>query len=268
MKTYTVEAFVLRMRPLGEADRILTLFSRERGKLEAVAKGARKTQSKFGARLDFFNRSRITLHAGRTLDVITGAEALSHAWQRLVEPDTYVIVSYIAEMVDALCEPELALPELYQLLSEVQSAVAAGMDAAAFVAAADMRLLKILGFAPELDACARCGAALQGRPLGGGRATLSPQAGGLVCRRCTEAGFRGEGFDRYAHTLTLSVAEFAALRMLAGDSLAQAAASPLGPRLSFVTRSFVEYNCGRRSKAMAVSNAQKTAPTPSRARTG
>jgi len=97
MKSYSVEAFVLRMRPLGEADRILTLFSRERGKLTGVAKGVRKTQSKFGARLEFMARSALLLHTGRSLDVITSARLVSGAWEQLVIPEVYSLASYLAE---------------------------------------------------------------------------------------------------------------------------------------------------------------------------
>src|SRR5215471_14364760 len=126
MKSYAVEAFVLRLRPLGEADRVLTLFSRERGKLSAVAKGSRATRSKFGARLDFFARSRLTLHAGKSLDIITGAALLRNAWDQLVDPDVFASVGFVAEVVDGLCEPDLAVGEIYGLLCEFQDVVAGG----------------------------------------------------------------------------------------------------------------------------------------------
>src|SRR5579864_9461306 len=116
------------MRPLGEADRILTLFSRERGKLSAVAKSARKTHSKFGARLDFFTRAQLSLHAGRSLDVITAVQSVKSVWHDLVDPDTYALASYIAEVVDALCEPDLAIPDLYATLCEIQDALADSAD--------------------------------------------------------------------------------------------------------------------------------------------
>src|ERR1700730_4294876 len=158
MKSYSVEAFVLRMRPLGEADRILTLFSRERGKLTAVAKGVRKTQSKFGARLEFMARSQLSLHAGKSLDVITGARLLDSAWEQLVEPDAFSLASYVAEAIDGMCEPDMPVPELYEILCEFQDALGRAAPAAqgrplqALRVVFDLRLLAVLGFAPELDA--------------------------------------------------------------------------------------------------------------------
>lgn len=257
MKTYRVEAFVLRMRPLGEADRILTLFSRERGKITAVAKGARKTKSKFGARLDFFSRSDLALHAGKSLDVITHAAAKPAVWDRLVHPEAYALASYVAEVVDGLCEPDLAVPDLFDVLCELERALRADRPAAALVPAVDMRMLAALGFAPELDACARCGAQLGRRPLVGGRARLQPQAGGLVCRACCDAlasdGQHGRGAK---DVMSVSAAELTLLRSLRDGDLIQLSNEPTLPRLARVTNAFVQYHLGRRPKALAVAQAQ------------
>ena len=243
MKSYSVEAYVLRMRPLGEADRILTLFSSERGKLSAVAKGARKTRSKFGARLDFMARSQLTLHVGRSLDVITGARLAGGAWEHVVDPDVFALASYLAETIDGLCEPELAVPEIYEILREFESALlkserslsgpendshsSRAQRLAAMRVAIDLRLLAALGFAPELDACVRCGEPLGRRPFAGGRAALSPEAGGLVCRHCLDAGSGDEGDMRRSFgVVRLSTTEFQLLRGARMLSLEDAAGMP------------------------------------------
>lgn len=257
MKEYSVEAFVLRLRPLGEADRILTLFSRERGKLSAVAKGSRATRSKFGARLDFFARSRLTLHTGRNLDIITGATLVANAWDKLVDPDVFASVGYVAEVIDSLCEPDLAVPEIYDLLCELQTLVERGEATASMLPAIDLRLLGALGLAPELEACARCGSALGRRPLSGGRCKLSPQAGGLVCRRCA-LGLAGDAADRDGTAVadrtafSVSASELRMLQALRGMPLQLAAARPEIAALRSRTRPFVEYQLGRRSKALSV----------------
>lgn len=263
MKSYTVEVFVLRLRPLGEADRALTLFSRERGKLHAAAKGARKTNSRFAGRLDFFRHASVMLHGGRSLDVVTGVRSLAGAqrgamaWRHFVQPEAFALTSYVAEVVDALSEPDLPVPELFELLCELEGVIAAGLPVAALGPAVDLRLLAAFGLAPELDACARCGSALGERPLAGGRATLSPASGGLVCRRCAIEERDGAAPDRIQGvSLHASTAELRALRALRTMALADIAAHPEFAGLRRITRAFVEFQLGRRSKALAVDDAR------------
>lgn len=252
MKSYAVEAFVLRLRPLGEADRILTLFTRERGKLSAVAKGSRKTQSKFGARLDFFARSLLTLHAGRSLDIITSASLVAGSWERLVDPDTYAFASYVAEVIDTMCEPEMPLSDLYELLVELQDSLGdAGVNAHGLRAVFDLRALSVLGFGLELDACARCGTALGRRPFAGGRAALSPEAGGLVCRQCLDSGASGDGeVRRDLHVVRISGGEFELLKTARDLPFADVAELPELAPLARVTEAFMQHHLGRASRAL------------------
>ena len=255
---------MLRLRPLGEADRALTLFSRERGKLHAAAKGARKTQSRFAGRLDFFRRASVTLHAGRSLDVVTGVRAIpgahvATAWQHMVQPAAFALTSYAAEVIDALSEPDLAVPDLFDLLCELESVIAAGAPVVALGPAVDLRLLSAFGLAPELDACARCGSSLGDRPLAGGRATLSPASGGLVCRRCTTeelAAAKERPLQSKGAVVHASAAELRALRALRSMPLAEICKHEELAGLRRVTRAFVEYHLGRRSKALSVDDAR------------
>ena len=257
MKSYSVEAVVLRMRALGEADRIVTLFSRERGKQSAVARGARKIQSKFGARLDFFSRAALILHSGKSLDVITSVQTVKSIWEELVDPDAFAAASYVAESIDALSEPDLAVPELYDALCEFQTALARHVDRDALLAAMDLRLLGALGFAPEFESCARCGAVLGRRPLKGGRAHLSPQSCGLLCDACARE-LRADPTVAPAAggVVSMSAIEFARLRALRETRLE--ALEPQGKRgqLHRITQAFVEYQMGRRSKALSVAGPQ------------
>jgi DNA repair protein RecO (recombination protein O) len=268
MKSYSVEAFVLRLRPLGEADRILTLFSRERGKLHAVAKGSRKTQSRFGARLDFFSHASLSLHTGRSLDIVTGVRSVAGApriWEQLVEPETFALASYVCEVIDALSEPDLAVPDLFELLRELQAAIGEGVPAADLAPAVDLRLLAALGLTPELDACARCGAALGKRPLAGGRARLSPGSGGLVCSRCAvEEKALGSSTGQGA-TYSVSATELMLLRGLRTMPFAALRELPDVARVRRVTRPFVEYQLGRRSKSLTIDDAHRSARARPRA---
>lgn len=265
MRSYSLDAFVIRLRPLGESDRIVTLFSRERGKVDAVAKGVRRTASKFGARLEFFVRSRVEIHAGRSLDVVTGAEIVRGGWERLVDPDVFALASYAAEMIDGLCEPDLAVPEVFDLLDELQQTLV-DVDAASLHAAAaslrpafDMRLLAALGFAPELDGCVRCGGELGKRPFAGGRAMVSPEAGGLVCRACLDAGGADrEDMRRDLEVVRMSAREFDLLRRARSGALAECARVAEIAVLAPATSAFVQHHLGRRSRVLASMDAATT----------
>jgi DNA repair protein RecO len=248
---------VLRMRALGEADRIVTFFSRERGKQSAVARGARKIQSKFGARLDFFSRVTLMLHVGKSLDVITAVQTVKSIWEELVDPDRFAAASYVAESIDTLCEPDLAVPELYDALCEFQIALARRVDRDALLAAMDLRLLSALGFAPEFESCARCGATLGRRPLKGGRAHLSPQACGLLCDKCArELRADPKAAAAAGGLFSVSALEFARLRALRETPLEAIDPQDKHGQLHRVTQAFVEYQMGRRSRALAVAGPQ------------
>ncbi|HTA37680.1 MAG TPA: DNA repair protein RecO, partial [Candidatus Acidoferrales bacterium] len=110
-RAYKTRAVVLRGRVLGEADRIFTLFSTERGKIDAVAKGVRRAKSQLSGRLEFGNECQFGMHRGRSLDVIASAEIVTAHWDRLVEPERFAVFSLVAEVIDSLCEPDEALPE-------------------------------------------------------------------------------------------------------------------------------------------------------------
>src|SRR4029077_8020647 len=181
----------------------------------------------------------------------TGASSVGGAWERIVDPDAFAFVSYVAEVVDDLCEPGLAVPELFEVLCETHDALAAGISPSVIAAAVDLKMLSALGFAPELEACARCGDGLGRRPLAGGKATLSPAAGGLICRRCAQepsayesAGHHGE------RTIVVSAGELAALRTVATAALSDLAGQAAFASLSAITHAFVQHHLGRRSKSL------------------
>jgi DNA repair protein RecO (recombination protein O) len=173
---------VLRARPLGEADRILRLFTTERGKLDAVAKGVRRAKSHFAGRLEFGNECDLQMHHGRSLDIIVSADIVSAPWERLVDPDRFSVAHLVVELIDALCEPDLAMPDVYDLLSGMIGAIAASDRPRELVPRYCLRLLSTLGLEPPVDACVRCSRALQD-----GRAWADPQAGGFIGSCCREA---------------------------------------------------------------------------------
>ncbi len=116
MPTYRDEVVVLRTHKLGEADRILTLLSRRNGKIRAVAKGVRRTSSKFGSRLEPFMVADVQLFKGRNLDIVQQAESLgSYGAEIVADYDVYTTASAMVETADRLNEAE-ATPQQYLLL--------------------------------------------------------------------------------------------------------------------------------------------------------
>ncbi len=228
----------MRGRQLGEADRILTLFTQERGKLDAVAKGVRRTRSHFAGRLEFANECDFVMHRGRSLDVVVSAEIVRAPWTQLVEPERYAVASVVAEMLDAFCEPDLALPDVYGLLVGAIAAVAASTAPADLLPRFSLRLLEMLGLAPPLEACVQCGST-----LGNGPAWLDAAAGGLLDAGCRE---------RRRDLPELAADDLDNLRALARPrGGAAAAAVRATPSASRAAEELVAHHLGRRPKALA-----------------
>ncbi len=169
----------MRARNLGEADKIFTLFTVERGKLDAVAKGVRRQKSQLAGRLEFTNEVALTMHRGRNLDVITSAEIAREHWTRVVEPSAFATAHLIVELVDAFSEVDMAQPEVYGLLRGALHALCSAPEPARLVPRFALRLLGELGLGPASDACVRCG---DGFAANAAWADL--EGGGLACERC------------------------------------------------------------------------------------
>ena len=191
-RTYKADAVILRSIRYAEADRVLHLYTLERGRVNAIAKGVRKTGSRFGARLEPLTRSALILHEGRgELHTVSGADIISsHAEARA---DGYALsVGQIgAEAVLKLhAEPE-PQPRAYEGLCRFLDLLDGPLEHAAdpqhdgLGLAFQLKLLALAGYLPHLTSCASCGSP---GPLVG----YSPGAGGAVCADCLHdaGGFR------------------------------------------------------------------------------
>jgi DNA repair protein RecO (recombination protein O) len=249
-RSSTTDAIVLRARPLGEADRVYTLLTRERGKVDAVAKGIRRPRSAMSGRLEPLAEIRVALHRGRSLDVITEARTITSYWDALARPDALATASLFAETIDLFCEPDLAVPEIYALLAGAIGAVAASASPAGLVPRFQLRLLHALGLAPVDDACVRCGAgftpslrqAQDGLGSGQAGAWLDLEAGGLGCERCYGARGDAHAFDE------ADIANFRALGAERGSGAALLATL----RVARAADDIVTWHLGRRPKARAL----------------
>ncbi|AHF07844.1 DNA repair protein RecO [Desulfitobacterium metallireducens] len=178
MSVYQADALVIRSREYGESDRLLTLFSREQGKLHAVAKGVRKPKSKQRAGAQLFTYADFLIYRGRTLDTVNQAspkESFSHIWGDL---DKSLAASAIAELLDIGTVQGQPYPELFTLTLS-SFFLLEHIDPALLQSAYALRLLTYLGYRPELLDCAVCGKTIHGI-----RIYFSPEEGGVVCSDC------------------------------------------------------------------------------------
>ncbi|GAB2971296.1 DNA repair protein RecO [Saccharothrix stipae] len=188
---YRDTGVVLRVQKLGEADRIITLLTQKHGKVRAVAKGVRRTSSRFGARVEPFGHVDVQFYPGRSLDVITQVETLDAFGVVLVDDyQRYTAGCAVLETADRLT-PEEGEPvlRLYLLVTGALRALAAKeRDASLILDAYLMRAMAFAGWAPAVDECARCGDP-------GPHKAFNVHAGGMVCPRCRPPGSASPSAD-------------------------------------------------------------------------
>jgi DNA repair protein RecO (recombination protein O) len=180
MPLYRDEAIVLRVQKLGEADRIATLLTRNYGKIRAVAKGVRRTSSRFGARLEPFSHVDLQLATGRTLDVVTQAVSIAAYGEGIVSDYArYTTGTVLLETADRLVvEEKEPATQQHLLLAGALRVLSAGERTPGLVLDSFfLRSLAISGYAPSFDDCAKCG-----EP--GPHRAFNSAAGGMVCSTC------------------------------------------------------------------------------------
>lgn len=184
MPLYRDEAIVLRTHKLGEADRIITLLTRQHGRVRAVAKGVRRTTSRWGSRLEPFTHVDLQLAEGRSLDVITQAETITPFHGRLgLDYDRYTAGTVMLETAERLVveDKEPALQQFLLLVGGLRAMAAGEHRAGQVLDSYLLRSLSVAGYAPSFDHCVRCG------ELGPHR-FFSPSSGGVLCSHCRVPG--------------------------------------------------------------------------------
>jgi DNA repair protein RecO (recombination protein O) len=233
-RSYTTEAVILRSLRFGEADRVLHLYTLDRGRVGAVAKGVRRTKSRFGARLEPLSHVELVLHQGRgELHTVTGVELLKP--HRATREDPYrlqVGLIGLEAMLRLFPDQEQnarafeALTKFLDALDETPPAKERpGLDPLAL--AFQLKLLWLSGYLPHVTSCVNCGGVTD---LVG----FAPRAGGVVCRACAD------------DALTLSPAGRAAIDSLLRRPLSDAHATKVPSRaareaLAVVTASYEEH---------------------------
>jgi len=231
---YRDTGVVLRTYKLRESDRIIVLLTEGHGKVRAVAKGVRKTHSKFGARLEPMSHVRMLLHEGRELDIITQAESVDSLAPLVADLDHMTRGISVLEAVDQMALDREPNPQLYRMLVGVLRTIATN-PSALVVPAFFWKLLTLEGVRPQLDACVRCGETTQ-------LVAFDMDHGGVLCRACRS------GAPLSAEALEL-------MRMILGGQLNAALAVPSSNWThevgSHATRA-IEHHIERRLRSVAV----------------
>ena len=180
MPLYKEQGIVLRSVKLGEADKIVTILTQGSGKVRGVAKGIRRTQSKFGARLEPLMHVSLLMYQGRNLDTVTQAEIIVPFVRIRGTFDLIAAAETMLEAADKVAEEHERNVRLFLLLLAGLRALEAGPnDPAAVAESFLLKLLSLSGFHPALSGCAVCGSR---EPL----EWFSASQGGVLCRECAE----------------------------------------------------------------------------------
>jgi DNA repair protein RecO (recombination protein O) len=231
---YRDSGVVLRTYKLGEADRIVVLLTRGRGKVRAVAKGVRKTKSKFGARLEPTSHIQVQLYEGRELDIVTQAESLDQFRNVRADVDRFARASAMLETADQLAQEGEVNPRLLQMLVGALRTLNAS-DSPLVVPGFFWKVLALEGYRPEVEACVQCG---EDGPL----VAFDLESGGLLCRTCR----RGQSVSPEAVEL---------LQLILGGRLNEALAAPASPathEVDHLATRAVEHHLERRLRSVTV----------------
>ena len=230
------QGIVLRSYPFGEADRVVILLSPNNGKIRTVAKGVRKTKSRFGGRLEPFTHVDLVLYEGRKLDTITQAAILEPFPHLRLDLDAVVAAGTMVEAADAVAQEKESSIRLFLLLQRGLKALESGETRQDLITSFLLKLADVVGVAPSLMQCASCGRFddLHRFSFGGG---------GAVCDPC-----RIEGSVRLRDGLTEYLAALADAEM---TSLPELDITISGEAMG-IARRFVEYHLDRKLSSLAV----------------
>lgn len=238
---YQTEAIVIKKTKLGEADRILTLYTPHFGKIQAVAKGVRRPKSKMAGHLELLTHSMVSLARGRNLDTITGSQTISGFL--LLKSDLWLTSCglYITELVNQFTSEQVEDHRLFQLLLSTLEHLSQGSKNGMVLRYFELHLLREAGYQPQLHDCVSCHKRLE--PVAN---SFSPPAGGVLCPRCA---------PEQAFAYSLSVNAQKVLRLFQNSDFEVAsrvkADQALSMELEEVMRLYIRYLLEREVKSVA-----------------
>jgi DNA repair protein RecO (recombination protein O) len=178
-RNYQTEAIIIRKTKLGEADRILTLYTPHLGKLQAVARGVRRPRSKLAGHLELLTHSQVSLARGRNLDTVTGSQTINGFVPLKTDLWLTSYGLYLLELVNQFTADHVENPALFRLLLETMNNLCQDTDRELTLRYFELHLLHEVGYRPQLQQCVACH-----RPLEPVTNYFSPSAGGILCPDC------------------------------------------------------------------------------------
>jgi DNA repair protein RecO (recombination protein O) len=240
-RTYQTEAIIIKRIKLGEADRILTLYTPELGKLKAVAKGTRRPKSKLGGHVELLTHSRLMLARGRNLDIITQAQTIDNFLSIKDDLERISHGLYIAELVDSFTAEHIEDRQLFNLLLETLQQLSQANDYELVLHYFELHLLDCLGYRPQLQHCTDCNSLLKPESN-----FFSPNQGGALCHDC---GFH----EPVAHPISLNALKV--LRLWQNCDYATARRVKINPQLAAeleqVMREYIKHLLEKQLKSTA-----------------
>jgi len=239
-RNYQTEAIIIKKVKLGEADRILTLYTPRLGKIQAVAKGVRRPRSKMAGHLELLTHSQVSLARGRNLDTVTGTQTINSFLPLKDDLWLTTCALYATELVDQFTADHVENYPLFQLLLETMHRLCGG-DNDLVLRCFELRLLDEVGYRPQLEQCVSCRL-----PLEPARSSFCPGAGGVLCPGCHQL---------QPVTYPLSPGGLRALQFLQGSDYETARKLKMSPDLSreleTVMRHYLKYLLEREIKSAA-----------------
>ena len=240
-RTYQTEAIIIKKIKLGEADRILTLYTPHLGKIRAVAKGVRRPRSKLAGHLELLTHSLVSLARGRNLDTITGSQTINSFLP--LKSDLWLTSCglYATELVDQFTADDIENYPLFQLLLETMHNLSRANNNELVLRFFELHLLNQVGYRPQLQQCVSCHAQLLPTTN-----SFCSSAGGMLCPNCSQS---------QPLTCLVSVNALKVLRFLQSSSYDTASKLKISPELSReleeVMRDYLKYLLEREVKSTA-----------------
>ncbi len=177
---YKTEGIVLKSMEYEEADKIVTIYTKDYGKITAIAKGVRKTKSKFGSSLEILTHSNFLIYKGRNIDIVSQTEILESFFSTSKEVIKFAFAVNCVEVVNRLTEEREINIGLFNLLKEVLHYLKESNDPKLQTLSFKWQTISILGYRPSLNHCCRCNKSVEDQK----EMYFNIKEGGLVCNNC------------------------------------------------------------------------------------
>jgi len=240
-RNYQTEAIIIKKTKLGEADRILTLYTPHLGKIQAVARGVRRPRSKLAGHLELLTHSLVSLARGRNLDTVTGSQTINSFLPLKSDLQLTSYALYVTELVSQFTADHIENHPLFRLLLETMQQLCQAGDNELVLRHFELHLLNEVGYRPQLQQCVTCH-----QPLKPVTNSFCPSAGGILCPDCRQS-------QPLAHPLSVNALKV--LRLLQSSDYSTASRLKMNPELSreleMVMRDYLKYLLEREIKSAA-----------------